>query len=59
MSWFGIVLVIVGLFLAFKLVGVVLKLAMWVLVLVGAYWALAPLFGWPPLAELVHVLGPG
>ncbi len=59
MSWFGILLVIVGLYLAFKLVGVVLKLAMWVLVVVGAYWALAPLLDWPTIAEVVNVLGPG
>jgi hypothetical protein len=59
MSWFGIVLVIVGLYLAFKLAGFVLKLAMWGLVVVGAYWALAPLFDWPPLAEVIHVMGPG
>lgn len=58
MSWLGIVVIILGLYLAFKLVGVVLKLAMWALVVVGAYWFLAPLLGWPELAELVYVLGP-
>lgn len=47
MSWFGIVLIVVGLYLAFKLAGAVLKLAMWGLVLFGAWWLLAPHFGWP------------
>ena len=58
MTWLGIVVVIIGLYLAFKLVGVVLKLAMWVLVLVAAYWLLAPYLGWPPLDEVIYVLGP-
>lgn len=58
MSWLGIVLVVLGLYLAFKLVGAALKLLMWVLVLLGAYWFLAPRMGWPTLSELVYVLGP-
>ncbi|WP_187775608.1 hypothetical protein [Luteimonas suaedae] len=58
MSWLGIVVIVLGLYLAFKLVGFALKLAMWLLVIVGAYWFLAPLFGWPELAEVIHVLGP-
>ena len=50
MSWLGIVLVIVGLYLAIKVVGVVFKLAMWALVLIGLYWFFAPHLGlpWPP-----------
>ncbi len=58
MSWLGLVAVIVGLYLAFKVVGVVLRIALWVLVVVAAYWFLAPFLHWPPLAEVVHVLGP-
>ena len=58
MSWLGAVLVLVGLYLAFKLVGAVLKALMWLLVLVGGYWFLAPHMGWPPLSEVVYVLGP-
>jgi len=58
MSWLGLVAVIIGLYLAFKVAGFVLKLALWVLIVVAAYWWLAPFFGWPPLAEVVHVLGP-
>ncbi len=58
MSWLGIMAVIVGLYLAFKVVGVLLKIVLWIVVVVGAYWVLAPFFGWPALAELVHVLGP-
>lgn len=58
MSWLGIVAIIIGLYLAFKVVSMVLKVALWGLVIVAGYWVLAPFFGWPPLAEAVHVLGP-
>jgi hypothetical protein len=58
MSWLGIVVVIVGLYLAFKVVSVVLKIALWLLVIAAGYWFLAPFFGWPPLAEVIHVIGP-
>lgn len=47
MSWLGIVIVIIGLYLAFKVVGVFFKLAMWALVLFGLYWLLAPHLGLP------------
>lgn len=47
MSWLGIAVVVVGLYLAFKAVGVAMKLAMWALVLFGAYWFLAPYLGLP------------
>ncbi|GAB2613308.1 hypothetical protein [Novilysobacter erysipheiresistens] len=49
MSWIGIVLVIVGLWLALKVAGFALKLLMWALVLLGLYWLLAPLLGLPPV----------
>lgn len=49
MNWLGIVLVVVGVWLALKVVGFVMKLAMWALVLFGAYWFLAPYLGLPPL----------
>lgn len=58
MSWLGIVAVIVGLYLLFKVVGVLLKVVLWIVVVLAAYWVLAPFFGWPELAEVVHVLGP-
>lgn len=58
MSWLGLLAVVIGLYLAFKVAGFVLKLALWVLIVVAGYWFLAPFFGWPPLAEVVHVLGP-
>jgi hypothetical protein len=47
MSWLGIVLVIVGLYLAFKVAGFVLKLLMWGLVALGIFWLLGPHFSWP------------
>ena len=49
MSWLGIVLVVVGIWLALKVVGFVLKLVMLALVLFGGYWFLAPHLGMPPL----------
>lgn len=47
MSLLGIVLVVVGIYLALKVAGFALKLAMWVLVIAGAYWLLAPYLGLP------------
>lgn len=47
MSWLGIVLIVVGLYLALKVAGFALKLAMWALVLLGVYWLLAPMLGLP------------
>lgn len=58
MSWLGMVAVILGLYLVFKVAGFVLKLVLWLLIVVAAYWWLAPMLGWPELAEVVHVLGP-
>ena len=58
MSWLGLVLLVLGAYLAYKLVGALLKLLMFVLALVGAYWFLAPHLGWPTVSELVYVLGP-
>lgn len=43
----ALIVVAVGLWLAFKLVGFVLRTAMWALVLGGLYWLIAPLAGWP------------
>lgn len=47
MELLGIVLVILGLYLAFKVAGFVLKLAMWLLVALGIYWLLSPHLGLP------------
>ena len=58
MSWLGLVLLLACAYLAYKLVGVLLKLAMFALALVGAYWFLAPQMGWPTVSELFYVLGP-
>ena len=58
MSWVGLVVLAVGAYLAWKLVGALLKILMFVLALVGLYWFLAPLMGWPSVSDLVYVLGP-
>ncbi|WP_147651301.1 DUF4175 domain-containing protein [Vulcaniibacterium gelatinicum] len=49
MNWLAIALVVLGLYLAFKVVGFLLRLLLWGVVLGGGYWLLAPYFGWPPL----------
>ena len=49
MEMLGIVLVVLGLYLAFKVAGFVLKLAMWALVILGIYWLAGPHLGLPPL----------
>ncbi len=49
MSWLGIILVVVGLYFAFKVVGVAMKLLMWGIVIFGLYWLLAPTLGLPPI----------
>ncbi|WP_298578037.1 hypothetical protein [uncultured Luteimonas sp.] len=58
MSWLGLVLLLLCAWLAYKLVGALLKLLMFALALVGAYWFLAPYLGWPSVSELFYVLGP-
>ena len=47
MSLFGIVLIVIGLYFAFKVAGFFLKLAMWALVILGLYWLAAPHLGLP------------
>jgi hypothetical protein len=46
-SWLGIVLVLVGLYLAIKVAGFLLKLTMLALVVIGLYWLFAPYLGLP------------
>lgn len=58
MSWLGLVLVLLGAYLAYKVAGALLKILMFVLVLVGAYWFAAPYLGLPSVSDLVYVLGP-
>lgn len=47
MNWLGIVLIVIGGYLAIKVVGCALKLVMGAVVLAGAYWLLAPWLGLP------------
>ncbi|GAB3366632.1 hypothetical protein GCM10027431_08900 [Lysobacter rhizosphaerae] len=42
MNWLGIALVVIGLYLAFKVAGFLLKLLMWLVVILGIYWLAAP-----------------
>lgn len=54
MSWLGLVVVVVGVYLAFKVAGAALQLALWLVILVAAYWFAAPILGWPPLEALLQ-----
>ena len=47
MSWIGIALVILALWLALKVAGFALKLLLWAVVLAGVYWVFAPVLGLP------------
>lgn len=47
MSWIALVILVLCVWLAFKAAGVVVRLALWGVVLLAAYWLLAPLLGWP------------
>lgn len=54
----GVLVLIVCAYLVYKLAGVLLKVVLFLLALVVAYWLLAPVLGWPPLDEVIYVLGP-
>jgi hypothetical protein len=47
MSWVAILVLIVCIWLAFKVVGVLFKVVLWAVVLVGLYWLCAPFLGMP------------
>lgn len=47
MSWIAIVLVVLGVWLALKVAGMLLKLALWALAVIGVYWFIAPYLGLP------------
>lgn len=49
MSWLGLVLVIVGIWLAVKVVGVLLRIGLVLLVVLGLYLLLGPYLGLPAL----------
>jgi len=47
MSWLAIIVVIVGIYLAIKVVGVLFKFGLILLVLAAVYWLAAPYLGLP------------
>jgi hypothetical protein len=49
MSWLGLLLVIVGIWLAIKVVGVLLRIGLVLLVVFGLYLLLGPHLGLPAL----------
>lgn len=58
MSWLGMVAAILGLFVAYKVAGVVMKLVACCVLVVGAWWWLAPRYGWPTPLEVAMVFSP-
>jgi len=51
----GILALLLALYLALKVLESALKVIMWTLVLVAGYWLAAPMLGWPPLPDLIHL----
>ena len=47
MSWLAIIVVIIGIYLALKVVGVLFKFGLILLVLAALYWLVAPYLGMP------------
>lgn len=58
MSWLALLLVPLALYLAYKLVGVAIKIVLAVVLVVALYWWAAPLMGWPTVSDLFYVFGP-
>ena len=54
----GVLVLILGAYLLYKIAGVLLKVVLFLIALVVAYWLLAPVMGWPPIGEVIYVLGP-
>ncbi len=58
MSWLGLVVLALALYLAFKVASALLKVVLFVVMLVAGYWFAAPMMGWPSVSDLFYVLGP-
>jgi len=50
----GVLVLLLALYLAFRVVEAALKVVLWTVVLVAGYWLVAPSLGWPPLPELIE-----
>jgi len=50
----GVLVLLLALYLAFRVVEAALKVVLWAVVLVAGYWLAAPSLGWPPLPELIE-----
>lgn len=58
MTWLGLLVMALCLYLAFRLLGALLKLLMLALALVIGYALIAPHMGWPGPWEIAYVMGP-
>lgn len=47
MSWIAIIVILVGLWLAFKAVGMLVRLVIWAVIIAAVYWLVAPHLGLP------------
>lgn len=58
MTWVGLVVLALALYLAFKVASALLKIVLFVLALAVGYWFVAPALGLPSVSDLFYVLGP-
>ena len=47
MSWIGIVVLVIAVYAAFKVVGALFKMALWIGILLFAWWYFGPRLGVP------------
>lgn len=58
MSWLGLLVLALALYLAFKVASALLKIVLFVVALAVGYWFAAPALGLPSVSDLFYVLGP-
>lgn len=58
MSWLSLVVLVLALYLAFKVASALAKIVLLVVALAVGYWFAAPLLGLPRMSDIFYVLGP-
>jgi len=53
----GVLVLLLALYLAFRVVEAALKVVLWAVVLAAGYALAAPAFGWPGVPEVMDVIG--
>jgi len=54
MNWLGIGIAVVAAYAGFRMISLLLRMALWAVALLALYWVCAPLMGWPTLSELIR-----